>query len=95
MSKRVLIAGAIWVALTVLTFRIDPILGASVLIFGAVGVVVVQLSSTRDQHPDFEARELARARRRQAKWDKNSGARGKDAARYAAYQAKKAARREP
>jgi hypothetical protein len=89
MSKRTVVAGAVWVVLTVLAFAEDPILGASVLIFGAIGVVVVQLSSTWNEHPDFETRELARASRRKVKWEKNKGAREKDAARYAEYQARK------
>jgi hypothetical protein len=88
MSKRTVVAGAVWVVLTVLAFLVDPILGASVLIFGAIGVLVVQLASTWDEHPDFEARELARAQRRKAKWDKGAGRREKDAARYAAHQAR-------
>jgi hypothetical protein len=89
MSKRTVVAGAGWVVLTVLAFLVDPILGAAVLIFGAIGVVVVQLASTWDQHPDFEARELVRAQRRKAKWEQNAGKREKDAARYAAHQARK------
>jgi len=89
MSKRTVVAGALWVVLTVLAFLVDPVLGACVLIFGAIGVVVVQLASSWDEHPDFEARELARARKRKVKWDKNAGAREKDAARYAAHQARK------
>ena len=89
MSKRTVVAGVVWVALTALAFTADPILGAVVLIFGAIGVVVVQLASTWDQHPDFEARELARARRRKVKWERDAGKREKDAARYAAHQARK------
>jgi hypothetical protein len=89
MSKRTLVAGALWVLLTVLAFLVDPILGACVLIFGAIGVVVVQLASSWNEHPDFEARELDRARRRKVKWEKNRGARDKDAARYAAHQERK------
>ncbi|MBB3674287.1 hypothetical protein [Modestobacter versicolor] len=89
MSKRTVVAGAGWVLLTVLAFLADPVLGACVLIFGAIGVVVVQLSSSWDTHPDFEARELERARRRKAKWEKNAPAREKDAARWAAHQARK------
>jgi ABC-type protease/lipase transport system fused ATPase/permease subunit len=89
MSKRTVIAGAGWVVLTVLAFLVDPILGACVLIFGAICVVVVQLASTWDEHPDFEAREAVRARRRKAKWERNAGRREKDAARYAAHQARK------
>lgn len=91
MSKRTVVAGALWVVLTVLAFLVDPILGACVLIFGAIGVVVVQLGATWNEHPDFEARELDRARRRKVKWDKGAKAREKDAARYAAAKAKKSA----
>ena len=91
MSKRTVVAGALWVVLTVLAFLVDPVLGACVLIFGAIGVVVGQLASSWDQHPDFEARELARARKRKVKWDKGAAAREKDAARYAAHQARKRA----
>jgi hypothetical protein len=89
MSKRTVVAGVVWVALSVLAFLVDPILGSCVLIFGAIGVVVVQLATTWDQHPDFEAREIVRARRRKAKWERNAGKREKDAARYAAHQARK------
>lgn len=98
MSKRVVVAGAGWVLLTVLAFLLDPILGAFVLVFGGIGVAVVALGSTYDQHPDFEARELARARKRKAKreryQEKNKDAIEADRARYAAHQAKLAARRE-
>jgi hypothetical protein len=89
MSKRTVVAGALWVLLTVLAFLVDPVLGAGVLVFGAIGVVVVQLASSWDEHPDFEARELARARKRKVKWDRSAGARAKDAARYAEHQARK------
>ena len=90
MSKRTVVAGVVWVLLTVLAFTVDPILGALVLIFGAAGVVVVQLASSWEDHPDFEARELVRARRRKQKWERNAGKREKDAARYAAHQARQA-----
>ena len=93
MSKRTIVAGVVWVVLSVLAFTVDPILGALVLIFGAAGVVVVQLASSWDDHPDFEAREAARARRRKAKWERNADSREKDAARYAAHQARQAAKR--
>jgi ABC-type protease/lipase transport system fused ATPase/permease subunit len=90
MSKRTVVAGALWVVLSVLAFLVDPILGACVLIFGAILVVVVQLSSTWNEHPDYEARELVRAQRRKEKWDRTAGKREKDAARYAAHQARQA-----
>ena len=92
MSKRTAVAGIVWVVLTVLAFLVDPVLGAVVLIFGAATVVVVQLSSTWAEHPDFEARELERARRRKVKWEQNTGAREKDAAKYAAHLARQAAK---
>jgi hypothetical protein len=98
MSKRVIVAGVAWVVVTVLAFLLDPILGSVVGIFGAIGVVVLFLASTWDQHPDFEQRELDRARRRAAKkaknWDKNADTRERDRARYAAHQAKLAAKAE-
>jgi len=90
MSKRTVVAGAVWVLLTVLAFLVDPILGACVLVFGGIGVVVVQLASNWDEHPDFEARELVRARKRKQKWEQDTGKREKDAARYAAHQARQA-----
>ena len=93
MSKRTVVAGLVWVALTVLAFLADPVLGACALIFGGIGVVMVQLASTWEQHPDFEARERDRARRRKVKWEKRRPAREKDAARYAAHQARKSAGR--
>ena len=90
MSKRTVVAGAVWVLLSVLAFLVDPILGACVLIFGGIGVVVVQLASSWEDHPDFETRELVRARKRKQKWERDAGKREKDAARYAAHQARQA-----
>ena len=92
MSKRTVVAGVVWVVLSALAFAKDPILGSVVLIFGACIVVVVQLASSWDDHPDYEAREKVRAQRRQAKWHRNAGSREKDAARYAAHQARQAAK---
>ncbi|MGY2079833.1 hypothetical protein [Modestobacter sp. SYSU DS0657] len=90
MSKRTVVAGAVWLVLTVLAFLTDPLLGAVVLIFGAIGVVMVQLASTWNQHPDFEAREQVRAERRKAKWEANAPARERDRQRYEAHKARQA-----
>ena len=97
MSKRVVVAGVVWVVLSVLAFRLDPVLGACVLVFGGIGVVVVQLAGTWDQHPDFAAREQRRAEKRAAKWERNKDARERDAARFAEHKARQAekARRQP
>jgi hypothetical protein len=43
-----------------------------------------------DQHPTFEDREAARARRRKEKWERNADARARDRARWEAHQAKQA-----
>ena len=98
MSKWVVVSGVAWVVISVLAFSIDPVLGACVGIFGAIAVVVVALASSYDQHPDYAARELARAQRRAAKRErdkvKNKDAIEADRARYAAHQAKLAAKRE-
>ena len=98
MSKWVVLSGIAWVVVTVLAFLIDPVLGAFVGIFGLSAVIVVRLGSTYDQHPDFEARELARARKRAARRERskvrNKDAIAADRARYAAHQAKLAAKRE-
>jgi hypothetical protein len=90
MSKRVVVAGAVWVVLSVLAFLADPVLGAFVLLFGGIGVVVVHLAGTWDQHPDFEARERQRAVKRRDKWEKNKDVRERDAARYAEHRARQA-----
>jgi hypothetical protein len=98
MSKRVVVAGVAWLVLTVLAFRLDPILGSSVGIFGGIAVVVIYVAGSWDEHPDYEQRELERARRRAARkernWEKKASAREKDRARYAAHQAKLAAKRQ-
>jgi hypothetical protein len=96
MGKRVVVAGIAWAVVTLLAFAKDPILGASVGIFAGAVVVVIALTSNWDSHPDFEERELVRARRRAARkaeaWEKNKDARERDRVRYAAHRAKQAAK---
>ena len=96
MSKWAVTAWVVWVVVTVLAFLKDPILGVCALIFLGGLAVVLTIGSSWDEHPDYEARELARAQRRAAKWERTKGSREKDAARYnagKAKQAEKAARR--
>ena len=98
MSKWVVVSGVAWVVVSVLAFLVDPVLGAFVGIFGAIGVLVVSLAGSYDQHPDYAARELARSQRRAARRErdkvKNKDAIEADRVRYAAHQAKLAAKRE-
>ena len=69
---------------------LDPILAAFVAIVVVVGVAMAVAARDWDRHESFEERELARARRRAEKWDRNAGARARDRARWEAYQARKA-----
>lgn len=96
MSKWAVTAWVVWVVVTVLAFLKDPILGVCALIFLGGLAVVLTMASNWDDHPDYEARELARSQRRAVKWERTKGRREKDAARYNAGKAKqteKAARR--
>ncbi|MEI4272615.1 hypothetical protein TEK04_12865 [Klenkia sp. LSe6-5] len=92
MDKRVLIGAGVWVLLTAAAFLVGPILGSAVLLFGGVLVVVAHLASHWGEGTTFEERELARARRRQAKYEANADKRAKDRARWEAAQARKAQR---
>jgi hypothetical protein len=74
---------------------LDPYLAAFVAILLVVGVLIAVLAHDWDSHDSFEERELARARKRQEKWDRNAGARAKDRARWEAHQARKATQDGP
>lgn len=79
----VVAALAFWILYWVLALFV-AILGFTVLVVGAV-------ARDWDNHSTFEERELVRARKRKEKWERNTGAREKDRARWEAYQAKKGA----
>ena len=92
----VALGAAIWAAGSVLAFlTLDPILAALLAIFAATAVSLAALARDWDRHSTFEERELARARKRAEKWERNKDVRDRDRARWEAYQArqeKKAAR---
>ncbi len=93
MSKGILAGGAVWLAGSVAAFLLlDPIVAAFLVILGLTALVIGVLARDWDHHPSFEERELARARKRAAKRIRTQGARDRDRARWAAHQAKKAAR---
>jgi peptidoglycan/LPS O-acetylase OafA/YrhL len=88
-----LLAGAVVLGLAVgagAFVLLDPFLAAFVAIVVAVGLAMVVAASDWDRHETFEERELARARRRAEKWDRNADARARDRARWEAHQARKA-----
>jgi hypothetical protein len=66
------------------------ILALFVSIIGLTLVVIGALAGSWDSSPTFEQRELARARKRAEKWERNAGSRAKDRARWEEHQAKQA-----
>jgi hypothetical protein len=85
-----LVAGGVVLAVAGLAavFLVDLILGAFVGIVGLTLVVMGALARDWDEHPTYEEREHARARRRKEKWERGSAARDRDRARWEAYQAR-------
>jgi hypothetical protein len=92
---------ALWSAVGVLTsvtasvlafLFLDPILAAFATIMVLTALVIVVLARDWDRHSTYEQRELARARRRAEKWERNKDVRARDRARWEAHQAKKAGR---
>ncbi len=94
MTKRLLLlaVGAAVLVSAVAFLTLDPLIAAAVLIGSLTLVAVGSLSADWDEHPGFDDRELARARRRREKWDRTADARARDRARWEAHQARKAAK---
>jgi hypothetical protein len=89
--KGLLVAGAVLTLAGVLSFLlVDLILAAALLIPGVTLLGIGAMARDWDQHPTFEDREAARARRRKEKWERNADARARDRARWEAHQAKQA-----
>jgi hypothetical protein len=90
-AKRWLVGGGVWAVVTAVAFLLlNPIFAAFVTILAATAVAVAVLAADWDQHPTFEQRELARARRRAAKRERTKDARARDRARWETHQARKA-----
>ena len=69
---------------------LNPIVAAFLVIFAATLLVMAVVARDWDQHPDFEARERARARKRAEAWERGQAARDKDRAKWEAHQARQA-----
>jgi hypothetical protein len=92
-SRRLVIATAVWVAGSALAFLLlNVILAAFLVIMGLTVLVVAYVARDWEQHSSFEEREMARARKRAQKWEKNKDARDRDRARWEAHQARRAAK---
>jgi hypothetical protein len=88
---RMVLWGALVAVVSVLAFLVlDPILAAFLVILLVTGAVIAVLARDWDQHSTFEERELARARKRAEKWERNQAARDRDRARWEAHQARQA-----
>ncbi len=85
------LGAAVWAAGSVLAFlNLNPILAALLAVLGATAVSMAALARDWDRHSTFEERELARARKRAEKWERNKDVRARDRARWEAYQARQA-----
>jgi hypothetical protein len=85
------LAGVVWAAASVLAFRsLDPIIAAFLVIMGFTALVIGVLARDWDRHSTFEEREVARARKRKAKWEATKDVRARDRARWEAHQARQA-----
>jgi len=92
-SGRLVVWGVLVAAGSVAAFLLlVPILATFVAVVGACLWLLALLSSTWDQHPSFEQRELERARRRAAHRERTKEARARDRARWEAHQQRRSGR---
>jgi hypothetical protein len=82
-----LLWGALGAAVSVGAFvLLDPILAAFLVILIVTGAVCAVLARDWDRHSTYEERELARAQKRAAKWERNKDVRERDRVRWEAHQ---------
>jgi hypothetical protein len=84
---------AVTLALVVWAFAaLDVVIAAAVAVVLVTALGITVAASGWDQHSTYEERELARARRRQEKWDRNKDARERDRRKWEAHRARQAGR---
>jgi hypothetical protein len=92
-ARRLIGWGGVWLVGSIAAFLLlDPILASFLVIVGLCLWGVAVLSSGWEQHPSFEQRELARARRRAERRERTKDARARDRARWEAHQQRKTER---
>jgi hypothetical protein len=90
-SKSWLRWAVVWAVVTAAVFLLmNWILALFIAIVGLTLVVVVAVASDWDRHSTFEERELARARRRKARYERSADARARDRALWEEHQARQA-----
>ena len=88
-----ILGAAVTVAVVVWAFAtLDVVIAAAVATVLVTGVGITVAASGWDQHSTYEERELARARRRQEKWDRNKDARERDRRKWEAHHTRQAGR---
>ena len=86
MSKRWVRWLVVWAVVAALFFLVIYwVLALFLSILGLTLVVIGAMSSDWEQHATFEEREQMRARRRKAKYERNSAARARDRAIWEAH----------
>lgn len=81
------------VALVVWAFAVlDVVIATAVAIVLVTTLGIGVAASGWDQHSTYEERELARARRRQEKWDRNKDVRERDRLKWEAHHARQSGR---
>ena len=86
MSKRWLRWLVVWAVVTAFLFLlIYWVLALFVSVLGLTLVVITAMASDWDRHTTFEEREQIRARKRQAKFERNAAARARDRAIWEAH----------
>jgi hypothetical protein len=87
------LGSAVAVGLAVWAFAtLDIVIASAVAIALVTAVGIAVAASGWDQHSTYEERELARARRRQEKWDRSKDARERDRLKWEAHRARQAGR---
>ena len=91
-NGRLVLAGVVWAAVSVVAFVAigNVIVATGLVVFGLVLLVVLAMASDWDSHPDYEEREMLRARKRKEQWDRSAGSRARDRQRWEAHQARQA-----
>jgi hypothetical protein len=91
-NRRLVLAVLVWAAVSVVAFLVVPdvLVSAGLVIFGAVLLLVLAMARDWDAHSTFEEREVLRARRRKARWERNADSRARDRERWEAHQARRA-----
>jgi preprotein translocase subunit SecG len=72
---------------------LDPIIAAFLAIMLVTVLVIAFLARDWDRHSTFEERELERARRRAAKWERGKDARERDRVKWEAHKARQEAKK--